>query len=131
MLLAEAELLGSERVSIAALRLLGLQSDPALSNKWKESTDGRGEFESWVAGAAVKKLDVKPSRDVERAHRCRLPRRIPRLLRRTVNAFVKAYVDITNELREETAVQSSDSIGGRTKRLKAALASPKKDWPGV
>jgi polysaccharide biosynthesis transport protein len=118
---SEAELLGSERVSIAALRLLRLQESPALLEKWKETTGGRGEFESWAAEQLLKKLDIKPSRDAN-ILTISYSSADPDVAARTVNAFVKAYVDTTKEIREESAAQSSDSIGGRTKGLKAALA---------
>jgi len=119
-LATEAELLESERVSIAALRMLGLQNDPAMLAKWKAKTDGQGDFESWAAEQLSKKLDVKPSREAN-ILTLSYSSPDPAVAAKTVNAFVKAYVDTTHELREETAAQSSDSFGGRTKSLKAAL----------
>jgi polysaccharide biosynthesis transport protein len=119
-LATEADLLQSERVSIAALRMLGLQKDPALIAKWKDSADGRGDFESWAAEELLKKLDVKPSRD-SNVLTISYSSRDPSLAAKTVNAFVKAYIDATHEIREETGAQSSASFGGRTRTLKAAL----------
>jgi polysaccharide biosynthesis transport protein len=119
-LATEADLLQSERVSIAALRLLGLQHDKALMNKWQEDTEGRGDFESWAADQLLKKLDVKTSRD-SNVLTLSYSSRDPAAAAKTVNAFVKAYVDTTQEIREETETQSSASFGGRTKRLKAAM----------
>jgi polysaccharide biosynthesis transport protein len=116
----EAELFGSERVSIAALRLLGLQNDPELLSEWKETAGGRGEFESWAAEQLLKKLDIKPSRDTN-IITVSYSSPDPALAARTVNAFVKAYVDTTIQIREETEAQSSASFGGRTKNLKTAL----------
>jgi chain length determinant protein EpsF len=119
-LTTEAELIESERVSIAALRLLGLQNDPALLSQWKEKTEGRGEFESWAAEQLLKKLDVKPSREAN-ILTISYSSPDPALAAKTVNAFVNAYVDTTIQIREETEVQSSASFGGRTKSLKTAL----------
>jgi polysaccharide biosynthesis transport protein len=119
-LTTEADLFESERVSIGALRLLGLQNDPELLSKWRETTDGRGEFESWAAEQLLKKLDVKPSRG-SNILTISYSSPDPALAAKTVNAFVKAYVDTTHEIREETEAQSSASFGGRTKGLKAAL----------
>jgi polysaccharide biosynthesis transport protein len=116
----EAELFGSERVSIAALRLLGLQNDPELLSEWKETAGGRGEFESWAAEQLLKKLDIKPSRDTN-IITVSYSSPDPALAAKTVNAFVKAYVDTTIQIREETEAQSSASFGGRTKNLKTAL----------
>ena len=117
----EADLLESERVSIAALRLLGLQTDPTLQKNWKATTGGRGDFESWAAEQLLKKLDVRPSRS-SNILTISYTSPDPAVAARTVNAFVRAYVETTREIREESAAQSSDSFGGRTKSLKAALA---------
>jgi polysaccharide biosynthesis transport protein len=116
----EADLFGSERVSIAALRLLGLQNDQALLSQWKETTGGRGEFESWAAQQLLTNLDVKPSGNssiLTLSYSSPDPARAAK----TVNAFVTAYSNTTREIREETEAQSSASFGGRTKNLKAAL----------
>jgi chain length determinant protein EpsF len=119
-LTTEAELIESERVSIAALRQLGLQNDPELLGKWKDKTEGRGDFESWAAEQLLKKLDVKPSREAN-ILTISYSAPDPSIAAKTVNAFVKAYVDTANQIREETETQSSASFGGRTKSLKAAL----------
>jgi len=118
---AEAELMVSERVSIAALKLLGLQDDAALKEAWTKATGGRGDFDAWAAEQLQKRLDVKPSRD-SNILTISYTSPDPAIAANTVNAFVKAYVATTSEIREESAAQSSSSFGGRTKSLKAALA---------
>jgi polysaccharide biosynthesis transport protein len=120
LLATEATLLRSERVAIAALRLLGLQKDPALLEKWKEATDGRGDFEAWAAEELSKKLDVKPSRD-SNILSVSYSSSDPELAAKTVNAFVKAYVETTYDIRAESAAQSSASLEDRRKSLKAAV----------
>ncbi|MDP3759911.1 MAG: GumC family protein [Ramlibacter sp.] len=116
----EADLLQSERVSIAALRILGLQNDPALRAEWKETVGGRGAFESWAAGTLLKKLDVKPARN-SNILTISYSSPDPELAARTVNGFVTAYVETIRELREEGATQSSASFEKRTRNLKASL----------
>lgn len=119
-LTTEAELIESERVSIAALRQLGLHNDPELRMKWKDKTDGRGEFEAWAAEQLLRRLDVKPSRDAN-IITISYSSADPSVAAKTVNAFVKAYMDTANQIREEAEVQSFASFGGKTKNLKAAL----------
>src|SRR6185369_5278721 len=87
-LATEAEMLESERVSIAALRMLGLQNDPAMLAKWKAKTDGQGDFESWAAEQLSKKLDVKPSREAN-ILTLSYSSPDPAVAAKTVNAFVK------------------------------------------
>jgi chain length determinant protein EpsF len=116
----EADLLRSERVAIAALRQLNLQKDPALLDKWKEATGGRGDFEAWATEQLSKKLDIKPGRDSNMLS-VTYSSPDPEVAAKTVNAFVKAYVDTARQIREETAAQSSESFSDRTKSLKAAV----------
>ncbi|HSV35555.1 MAG TPA: GNVR domain-containing protein [Ramlibacter sp.] len=120
-LATEAELLVSERVSASALRLLGLDKDPALKKKWTDATGGRGDFDAWAAEQLLDKLDVKPSRD-SNILTIAYSSPDPDVAAKTVNAFLKAYVDTTHQIREESAAQTTDSFGGRTKNLKTALA---------
>jgi polysaccharide biosynthesis transport protein len=116
----EVDLFESERVSIAALRLLGLRDDPSLLSKWRETTGGRGEFESWAAEQLTQKLDIKYSGNSNMLT-LSYSSPDPALAAKTVNAFVKAYIDTTREIRQESEVQSSSSFGDRTKSLKAAV----------
>lgn len=116
----EADLLKSERVSIAALRLLGLQKDPVLMAKWQETVGGRGDFEAWAAEQLLRKLDIKPARE-SNVLTISYSAPDPAVAANTVNAFVKAYVETVREIREESAAQSTNSLGGRTRNLKAAL----------
>ncbi|GAB2582995.1 hypothetical protein GCM10027034_13830 [Ramlibacter solisilvae] len=117
---AEAELIESVRVAIAALRLLGLQDDEQLKNKWKESIGGEGDFETWAGEQLLKKLDVKPSRESNMLT-ISYTSRDAGSAARTANAFVQAYVDIARQIREETATRTTGAFSGRTGRFKAAL----------
>ena len=119
-LATEADLLRSERVATAVLRQLNLQKDPALLDKWNGATGGRGDFEAWATEQLSKKLDVKPGRDSNMLS-VTYSSPDPEAAARTVNAFVKAYVDTARQIREETAAQSSESFSDRTKSLKTAV----------
>ena len=119
-LATEGDLLQSERVAIAALALLGMREDPVLRQKWKETTDGRGEFESWAAEELSKKLNVMPARNSS-IITVSYSSPDPVLAAKTLNALLKAYVDTARELRGESAAQSSAVFSDRTNRLKTAV----------
>lgn len=119
-LATEADLLRSERVSTAVLRALGLHQDAALLDRWKRVTGGRGDFESWAAEQLSKQLDVKPGRDSNMLTVSYFSPD-PEAAARTANAFVKAYVDTTRAIRQETAANSSGSFADRTRNLNAAV----------
>ena len=62
-LATQAEVIKSESVALAALRRLELHKDASLMEQWREDTDGRGEFEPWLATKLLRNLAVTPSRD--------------------------------------------------------------------
>lgn len=117
---AEAQLVQSERVSIMVLRLLGLDKDPAVRARWLKATGGAGDFESWAAEELLRRLDVKPTTD-SNILTISYAAPDPMVAARTADAFVNAYVQISRELRDESAAQSSASFKGRTGVLKAAV----------
>ena len=59
----QVDLILSERVTLRAINDLKLNQSPELRAEWQEATQGRGNFESWLAEVLQKKLDVKPSRE--------------------------------------------------------------------
>lgn len=122
---AEAQLVQSERVSIKALHALGLDQDAALRARWLDATDGTGNFESWAAEQLLRRLDVKPTAD-SNILTISYASPDPAVAARTANAFVNAYVQTSRELREESAAQSSASFTGRTGVLKAAVDEAEK-----
>jgi uncharacterized protein involved in exopolysaccharide biosynthesis len=118
----EADLVRSERVSIAALRMLGLQSDAALKKRWLEETGGRGDFESWAGEQLARKLDVRPARD-SNILTIAYTERDPQRAAAAANAFVNAYLETSSQIREEGVAQSSASFERGTRQLKDALAT--------
>jgi polysaccharide biosynthesis transport protein len=62
-LATQAEVIKSEAVALAALRRLELHKDPSFMDKWREDTEGRGEFEPWLADKLLRNLAVTPARD--------------------------------------------------------------------
>lgn len=128
-LAAGADLLQSERVSIDVLRLLGLEHDPALRQKWQKATDGKGDFLAWASEQLLKKLDVKPARE-SGVLTITYTSEDPAMAAKIANAFVTAYLEISRQLREESVTQSSASYDPRTRRLKAALDSAEEKLTG-
>lgn len=119
-LATEADLVRSQRVSSAVLRQLGLQKDPVLMDGWKKATGERGDFEVWAADQLSRKLNVKPGRDSNMLT-IAYSSPDPETAALTANAFVKAYVETANQIRQETAANSSQAFRGRTKSLEAAV----------
>lgn len=116
----QVDVLRSQHVALRALRAIGLHEAPEWIEKWKERTDGRGDYESWLADYALRKLDVTPSRD---SNVLSLSYRSPDpgLASAVANAFVQAYIDTTLEMRVEPARGYSSFFDERAEQLKSAL----------
>lgn len=117
---SQVDLIQSERVALRAIRALRLNEDAELRKKWQLATEGRGDFEAWLAETLQKKLDVRPSREgnvIALAYTAA----DPGLAAALANAFVQGYIDTTLELRVEPAKLYNSYFDDRAKQLRAAL----------
>lgn len=114
----------SERVARRVVRELRLTDDPALRDRWRESTGGglggAGDIEAWTAQLLMKSLNVEPAgksnvidvkyKGVE-----------PSFAAQIANAFVQAYIDTSRELRVDPAKQTSGFFDVRVKQYREQL----------
>ena len=116
----QVDVLQSERVVLRALRALHTNEDPELRAAWQAQTEGRGEFESWLAEGVIKHLDVKPGKD---SNVIAVSYTAPDagVAAATANAVVKAYIDTTLQLRTEPAKQFNGLFDESTKAQREAL----------
>ncbi|MBL8327790.1 MAG: chain length determinant protein EpsF [Rubrivivax sp.] len=116
----QVELIKSEQVARKAISALGLTQSAEVIDQWREATDGKGEFEPWLAEALLKKLTVTPSRD-SNVISVSYESPDPRFSAALTNAFVQAYVDTTVELRADPAKLYNNFFDNRAKELRDAL----------
>lgn len=116
----QMDLVQSERVARRAIESLGLQHDAKLQAEWRKATDGQGDFEAWLAEQLQRKLDVQPTREsgvmsltftADTAQRAA----------DVTNAFMRAYIDTSLELRVEPAKSYNGFFDERAKQLSQAL----------
>lgn len=114
------DLLVSERVALRVVRSLRLNQNPQLMQQWRQSTDGKGDFDSWVANSIGKGLDVQPSREsniisigYEGAD--------PAYAAALCNAYVEAYINTSAELRMDPAKQYNQLFEGLNTQLRERL----------
>ncbi len=110
----------SERVALRALQSLGIDQDAQLQQKWAAETEGRGDFRSWLAGLMLRKLEVIPARD-SNVIMVTYTSPEPAFSAAVANAFVKAYIDTTLDLRVEPAKQFSSFFDERSKQMRESL----------
>jgi chain length determinant protein EpsF len=112
--------LQSERVTLRALKYVKADTDKTLQQQWRDDTDGRGDFPSWLAEQTLRKLDVVPGRD-SNVIMVSYKSPDPDYSAAVANAFVKAYIETTLELRVDPAKQFSNVFDGSAKSLREDL----------
>jgi len=116
----QVDVLQSDRVVLGAVRALRLNQDPDLKAAWQDSTEGRGDFESWIVEGIDRRLDVKPGKD-SNVIMVSYTAKDPEVAAKTANAVVKAYIDTTLQLRTEPAKQFNSMFDETTKAQREAL----------
>lgn len=120
----QANIVRSERVALGALRSLGLQKQAAWRDRWREATEGRGDFEAWLAGELLRDLVVKPAYD-SNVLNISFTSPDPKLSADVVNAFVRSYIDLTLQMQVGPARKFNDFFENRAKLLRDALEQAK------
>ena len=120
----QVDIVKSEEVAIGALRIVGLDRDPALQQRWRDRTRGKGSYESWLASRVLRGLDVRPSRD---SNVMTIGYTSPeaQLSAALANAFVRSYIEATLRMRVEPAKEFNAFFAERAKALRQALDEAK------
>ncbi|CAN5459626.1 hypothetical protein BH09PSE5_BH09PSE5_49860 [soil metagenome] len=116
----QVDVLRSERVLLRAIKTLHLDEDKQLQAEWEARSEGVGDYESWLADIMLKSVDAKPAKDsnvVFLSYTARDPDKAAAV----ANAIVKAYIDITLELRVEPAKQFNNLFDESTRNLRDQL----------
>ena len=116
----QVDVLRSERVALRALESLNLFNSAVQKERWERETEGRGDFRAWLSDAVLADLEVKPARD-SNVIAVSYTAPDPAFSAAVANAFVKAYTDITLDLRVEPAKLYNNFFDDRSKDLREAL----------
>ena len=113
----QVDVIQSDRVSEQVVRTLRLDQSPSMREQWREATRGEGSFEIWMAGLLRRSLDVKPSRE-SNVITISYKSVDPKFASSLANAYARAYIDVTLELRVEPARQYGRFFDERAKQLR-------------
>ncbi len=116
----QVDIIQSERVAERVVRNLKLADNPQIRAQWQDATGGQGSVETWLANQFQASMDVKPSRE-SNVIRISYTAADPRFAAGLANAFVRAYIDTTLELRVDPAKQYSTFFDTRAKEARDAL----------
>lgn len=114
----QAELISSERVARVAIRELQLADEPAWREAWRRVGNSNADYVAWLAELLNKSLSVRPS-PVSNLLTIAYTDSDPVEAARITNAFVRAYIEISRELRGERARQFGGVFDSRAQDLRA------------
>lgn len=116
----QVEVVSSERVARRVIHALGLQDSAESRREWMAQTQGKGDFEAWLAERLQKRLDVTPSRE-SNVVAISYSAPDPEQAAATAGAFMQAYIDTSLELRVEPARAYNSFFDERAKQLREDL----------
>ncbi|NDV13132.1 chain length determinant protein EpsF [Crenobacter caeni] len=103
-LATQMDIIKSERVAARAAQLLGLQNDVALRGEWMAATGGKVDFAAWIGQQLRGALSVNPVRD-STVLNIDFVAKSPEFAAQAANAFARAYIDTSIQLRAAPAQQ--------------------------
>ena len=122
----QVDIINSDRVAKAAVKLLHMDESEFIKSEWLESTEGQGELVDWLATLLQKKLDVKPSRD-SNVININFTGSDPAFTAAVANAFAQAYMNVNLELRTAPARQYAAFFDDQTTTARNKLDTAQKE----
>ncbi|RCW76048.1 chain length determinant protein EpsF [Pseudorhodoferax soli] len=110
----------SDRVALRVAQALGWDKDEERRKRWLEANEGRGDFSAALAGSLLRDMEALATRDsnvITVAYTSSDSLRAAQI----ANAWVKAYIDTTLELRVDPARQYSGFFDTYGKQLREDL----------
>jgi chain length determinant protein EpsF len=127
----QSDVIASRRVAQRVVKMLKLDSDPALVRSWRSSTKGVGDFNVWLADYLVnKKLTVAPVHDspTHASNVIEISVSWPNaeLAAALANAFAQAAIETNIELKVEPAKLYTNWFNQRYRALRDDLVVKQK-----
>jgi succinoglycan biosynthesis transport protein ExoP len=116
----QIDVLQSERVSQKVIETLKLAENPDLRQQWQDDTDGQGVFQSWLSDILQKNLDVTPGKESSTIT-ISYTAVDPQFAAAMANAYIRAYIQTTLDLRVEPARQFSKLFDEQIKQARQQL----------
>ena len=114
------DILKSERVSQRVVRALRLNESHESRQSWLKTTEGKGDFEAWLATFLQKGMDVKVVRE-SNVISVEYQSSDPKFAALAANAYVQAYADTVRDMRVDPAKQYLSFFDSRAKQMQAEL----------
>lgn len=116
----QTEIIRSERVAGRVVKMLGLDRNPDAVAQWREATEGRIPIETYYGSSIQKGLGVEAIGG-SAVMTVTFTGKDPRFAAAVANAFARAYIDVSVELRVGPAREYATFFEERTKTLRDDL----------
>jgi len=116
----QVDIIKSDRVATAVIKLLRLDQNPAVRQQWMEETEGKGKLEDWLSDVLRKGLQVTPAIG-SNIISIRYSATDAAFAAIVANAFAQVYIDASIELRVDPARQYSRWFGEQGKIMRENL----------
>jgi chain length determinant protein EpsF len=119
-LATQVDIMTSQRVAERVVKLLHLDEDPQLKLDWQKRTKGAGDPTAWLAAMLQKQVRVG-SEVTSNVITITAKSTDPHAVAPLANAYIKAYMETTVDLKVEPAKQYSTWFDQRSRDLRADL----------
>jgi chain length determinant protein EpsF len=116
----QVDVINSAQVAQRVVAALKLTDNPATRAQFMEATEGKGNINQWLAEILLKKLDVEPSRESS-VISILFTGSDPQFSAAMANAFAKAYIETSLDLRLAPAKQTAEWFDQQIAQLRANL----------
>ena len=116
----QIDVLQSDRVSQKVIESLKLSESSDLRQQWIDDTEGKGVFQSWLSEILQKNLDVSPGKDSSIIN-ISYTAVDPDFASAMANAYIRAYIQTTLDMRIEPARQFSRMFDDQIKQARQQL----------
>jgi chain length determinant protein EpsF len=113
----QVEIIQSDRLAGRVVRMLGMTDGPAAVEQWRQATQGRVPIETYYGSMLRSGLTVVPARNTNLID-IGFTGSDPRFVAAAANAFARAYIEFSVELRIEPSRQYGSFFDERLKSLR-------------
>ncbi len=119
-LATQVDIIKSANVAQRVVRDLRLADNDTMRARWTKATDGKGDLTAWVAETIARGLDVRPSRE-SNVIEINYEGADPAFSSTLANAFAKAYIDSTVQIKVDPARQYAEFFEDRARMAREKL----------
>lgn len=119
-LATQVDIIKSPMIAARVVHEMGVDQSAESRQQWQEETKGRGDYVAWLGKLIGKGLTVKPSRE-SNVIDVTYQSVDPKFAAGMANAFVKAYMDTSLQMRLDPARQYYGFFEGRAKLAREKL----------